>query len=200
MTNTGLDSEISVGFSTPLSIVSNQPAFISDTLSLRRIVNAQNVQRWEIEANMVPSSGSPSFLTHSVMNGYATTIYIRMPQIYRPANDGTFEGLTITTNGPFSRGAKTINLLGMSGHEIATGEFITFSGDTKVYLVTDGGSGGVGVGIFPGLISAKSSGTSVKYGSKVTLSARYDSSTALGIRYSDGVLSDPGSTKFVEAL
>lgn len=201
VTNTGLDSEIRVPFSTPLAVNSNQPVFTSDTASLRRIVVSQRVQRWEIEAAMVPTNNSAEFLVHSVLNGYSEVFYVRMPQVYRDASLKTPAGRTLTLTSSAAINATTVNISGLSaGEEMALGEFITFSGDTKVYIVTHTGSNGSGVGIFPALRAGRTSGTGIKYGDKVTMQGRYDSNTQLGIKYIDGVLSDPGTVKIIEAI
>jgi hypothetical protein len=200
-TNTGRDSELITRFSTPLSVISNQPAFVSDAASLRRVVSSQNVQRWEIETNLEPTNDSSKFLVHNVRNGYNNIIYIRMPQVYRPASQRLPTTLTLTLSAGAAAGASVINIAGLGSREMVAGEFITIgTTDKKVYLVTDAGSSGTGVGIFPPLNSAKSSGNAVNYGSKVTMQARYDPTMSLGIKYSDGILSDPGSIKLVEAV
>ena len=60
--NTGADDELASVFSTPLSINSNQPEFSSDTLSLNRVVSSQGVQRWEIEAEIMPVDNTAEHL------------------------------------------------------------------------------------------------------------------------------------------
>ena len=61
-TNTGLDSQLQCIFNAPLSVISNQPAYVQDMMSLKRVVGSQNVQRWEIEANIQPTNDSANFL------------------------------------------------------------------------------------------------------------------------------------------
>jgi hypothetical protein len=111
-TNTGIDAELQYVFSTPLNIVSNQPAYVQDSINLKRKANSQNLQRWEIEANIVPSVGSPNFLVHSIVNGYDSVIYLRIPQIY---------GLTLTQN---------------VGEVIAAGRFVV----GRAYTIASAGS------------------------------------------------------------
>lgn len=201
-TNTGLDSELISTFAAPISIASNQPIFGSDTLNLRRITNSQNVQRWEIEAVIAPMDNAVDHIIHNVLNGHSETFYIRMPRIVRKDSDYLAAGLTLTISGNPSSFSDTIDISGFGESSAKLlGEFIRIgSGDPKVYLVTDAGSNGVGVKIFPPLLSSKSNGNAVVYGEKTTLIARYDMDTKLGIQYTDGILSSPGSIRLIEDI
>lgn len=169
-TNTGIDSEIICGFVAPLSIVSNQPAYVQDMMNLKRRASSQNVQRWEIEANIEPTVGSVDFAVHSIDNGYDGVFYIRMPQIY---------GLTLTAAARTVVGinAAGVDTIGISGN-LNKGEFIQFTGDTKVYLVKVGGTT---ITISPPLLKATTAGQSIITGGNVTMSARYDSDVRIGI-------------------
>jgi hypothetical protein len=248
-TNTGLDTEIECVFSTPLSIVSNQPAYVQDSMNLKRKASSQNVQRWEIEANLAPSVGDPKAMVHALLNGYDSIIYVRMPQLYglkltqtagSTVNAGSFvvgRAYTIAVAGTTSFTAigaanntvgtsfvatgvgsgtgsatannivvaanvaanlNTVNATGVD--KLVIGEFIRFSSDSKVYLVVASGSGGSNIKIKPPLRNALTSGATITVGNSVTMQARYDSTVSLGISYTDGVMSDPGSVKLVEAL
>ena len=199
-TNTGADSELSSVFAAPLSIVSNQPAFVSDTASLRRVVSTQGVQRWEIEAALVPTNDSANYLAHSVLNGYNQVIYVRMPQVYRPARLMLNEIYSLRLTANAAVGSTTISMDGMGADQIPLGEFINIGNDPKVYVVTNSGINGVGVQIHPPLLSAKVINDTVKFGTKVTMRARYDLNTQLGIAFTDGILADPGSVKLIEAI
>jgi len=198
--NTGLNSELSYVFAAPLSVVSNQPVFVSDTLSLKRKVNSQDVQRWEIEATISPTNDSSNFLVHSVLNGHSEVFYLRMPQVYVPESKRISNSLTLSLNGTALIGVSTVNIAGLNGKILPKGEFITFAGDSKVYLVTRTSSDGTGINIYPPLRQNIASGASIKYGDKVTMLARYDVDVQLGITYIDGILTDQGSVKFIEAI
>lgn len=197
-TNTGADYELSYVFSTPLSIASNQPVFSSDTLNLRRRRSSNSAQRWEIEAAIAPTNDSPNLLIHSVLNGYSATIFVRMPQIPRAVE--TPSGKTLTLNGGASKGTDTINVSGLGSSNLAEGEFIRFTGDPKVYLVTASGVNGTGVKIYPDLRVTLSNGAGIAYGAKCTMNAVYDDSAMLGIKFSDGILTDQGTIRFVEDI
>lgn len=193
--NTGLDSELQYTFLTPLSITSNQPAFSHDTMNLRRKVFKQNVQRWEIEAEIeyANDSRSANFFVHSVMSGNTERVYVRMPQVYNLNTSSA----TIEVGNTLSRGTNIMSITG--ANSMVYGEFIKFGNHDKVYLVIDGGSGGNDVKIFPSLLADVPVGTSINT-TIVTMRAYYDSDVIFGLRYSDGIMTKPGSIKLVEAL
>ncbi len=208
-TNTGLDSELAAVFASPLSITSNQPAFVSDTLTLRRRVSSQDVQRWEIETNLAPTSGNGGFLVHNIRAGYVEKMYVRMPQIpglksleaKLEADDRNAHTYVVPkVLNTVVAGSNNITVTGLKGYELAAGEFIKFAGDSKVYAVIDPGVMGSNVLIHPNLRATVYAQTEISYGSHCTLTARYDSTVALGIKFIDGILADHGTVKFVEAL
>ena len=195
--NTGSDDELAFVFSTPLNIISNQPAFASDTLSLRRTVNSQGVQRWEIEAEIAPTNDSAEMLIHTVLNNNSKVFGIRMPQIYR--NKAVSNNLNLVLTTTKAKGSTSIDISGTNNNDLR-GQFITFANSGKVYLITDNGVAGAGYKIQPPLLIATASSTPITYGDKVTMKARYDIDTILGQRYVDGILASQGTMKFVEAL
>ena len=181
---------VAVKFATPMQVISNQPVFSMDTISLKRLTNSQGAQRWEIKTALEPSNHGYEFFVHSVMNGYNTVFDIRMPQIYRGA--GTY------TTGSFSAsGAAGASIVSISGGSIPKGEFVRFSSHNKVYMVTTDSSGG-SLSIFPKLKSAVSGAMEV--GDSVNFKATYDPSTILGMTYQNGILGDPGTVTFIEAF
>ena len=159
-------------------------------INLKRLAGSQNVQRWEIEANVVPTNDSANFLVHSILSGYDQVVYVRMPQVY---------GITLTT-GHTVDGALAIGDDTFKTHAttINAGEFIQFGTDTKVYLVTVGGASSIKIA--PKLLKVVADNAAIKTGGAVTMLARYDTGVKLGITYKDGVLSDPGSIRLIEAL
>jgi hypothetical protein len=197
--NTGLDSEILVEFVAPLSMISNQPVFGADTISLKQIISSQRVQRWELEANIAPSNDVPFYLISSLDSGYDRVLSIRVPQVFRmnkviPAN------IVITASSGSPRGSAQINVQGNGIKRIQPGEFINVGTQSKLYVVVAVTPDGSSLSISPSLRAAVTTGDAIKYGKNCTMKARYDSSTKLGMIYKDGVLADPGSAKFIEAL
>jgi len=99
--------------------------------------------------------------------------------------------------------SKTFNITGMTN--LVVGEFIQFTGDPKVYLVTSAGTQattttGTNVSVEPKLRINISAGTVIKFAGNITMNARYDIDSALGITFTDGILSDPGTIKLIEDL
>jgi hypothetical protein len=192
-TNTGLDSEIASVFIVPLRVTSNQPDYVQDAINLKRKASSQNVQRWEIEASIAQVLGDPTMLVHGVLNGHHQVFPIRMPQVALLKTTTN----TVTLAADIVAGCTTLNIVGADS--LVAGEFFNLGSDPKVYLVTDGGSGGAGVMFEPRLRKNALAGTAFTLGA-VTMQARYDTNTQLGILYNDGILSDPGSITFVEDL
>jgi len=190
-TNTGVDSELKCIFTAPISVLSNQPAYVQDMLNLKRRASSQNVQRWEIETGIFPENNSANFLLHSVVNGHSTPFYVRMPQVYGMTRSAA--NTAVNNGAGYIAGVNSV----VVDTALVAGEFIKFHGHSKVYLVITGGTTAV---IFPPLIAAIADNEVVYTDTRVTLLAMYDTSVQLGITYKDGVLSDPGSVKLVESL
>jgi hypothetical protein len=66
--------------------------------------------------------------------------------------------------------------------------------------VLNGGTAGVGVQIAPKLLTDIPISTVIKTGGNITMSCRLDTDVQLGITYVDGILSNPGTVKLIEAL
>jgi|GEM_PF-3963606 len=184
------DKDLLCVFTVPLTLKSNQPAFVQDTLSLRRIAASQNTQRWELITNIAPTIGG-SIMTHQTRFGHYGVFLIRTPQ---PA------GLVCSPNGvfvtsPHPARSTVINF----STTMKPGEFIRFNGsDTKVYQIQRV-SGNAAV-IFPSLRKDLSVDTQVMTDQRVAMSVRYNADVTLGMIYTDGMLNDPGSVAFIEAL
>jgi len=196
------NGELITRFVTPMSVSSNQPVFVSDTLSLKRQVVSHGVQRWEIKTNLEPSNKSADLLIHSVVNGYQGVFDISMPQVYIKGFKDTRTKLIRTTVSVAS-GDNTFQTSGATtANQLIKGEFITFSNHQKVYLVTNVVTANniSTVTVFPNIIINVPTDNIIDYGSNVILKARYDTDVILGITYVDGILSDMGTVTFIEAL
>jgi hypothetical protein len=200
--NTGDDSELQCVFSTPLQVNSNQPAYVQDMMNLKRRASSQKAQRWEIEANLSPTNDDASYLVHSVANGHNEIFYVRMPQV---ANLPIWRG-TVKNSADLKVGATEMAYTFIPdpyythpvGFVQKPGEFFQFWNHTKVYLNTGIKDGKLQFS--PPLHMDVTAMKAITRGGSVTMKARYDASTKLGITYTDGILSDPGSVKLVEAL
>lgn len=199
-TNTGNDAELIAVFAAPLNVRSNKPAFASDTYSLKRRVGGQVAQRWEVEASMAPTNNTAEFMVNLVLNGYTEIFKIRMPQVVVP------DSLKM----PISRNIKTatshlamqsfIHITGGLSSRFMPGAFIRFANHPKVYMVASAQPDGTGIDIHPALLRNVPKDTEIIFGDKVSLDVRYDTDTHLGIKYVDGILTDLGTVRFIEAL
>jgi hypothetical protein len=191
ITNSGADSDLQYTFSAPLSVTSNQPVFYTDTVNLKRRTYRSIPQRWEIEASVSRLDPSMQYLVHSVVNGNANVIYIRMPQ---PPELAFPVILSAAVTGIAAISSTSISTLA----SIPVGSFINFSNHSKVYMVKEIATGLIK--IHPGLVSAIDTTVTIKLGSAVTMAAYYDTGTRIGINYEDGILSNISGVKFIEAL
>lgn len=199
-TNTGDADELSMVFAAPMQVLSNQPSFSSDTMSLKRKSVTQDAQRWEISTNVFPSNdqgSSANFLVSSLTAKHTDLVFIRMPQVARPDSEKLAATRLLTLNADTTIGSDVINI---TGGTLPQGEFINIEGDPKVYIVLGMDKNTGNATVYPNIRSAILSGASIKFGDKVTMKAYYDTDTRLGITYKDGLLSDPGSINLIEAL
>lgn len=189
-TNTGLDSELQYVFSTPLSVTNNAPSFVQEGMNLKVKASSQNLQRWEIDAEIAPENGTANALLHTVEKGHSSIFYVRMPQ---PANMAlTAAAATLTADAGINTDTLSVSI------DLIPGEFINIGADPKVYLVLSSASGSVRV--HPRLKASSTSGAVIKTGGNVTMLARYSPDVKLGISFTDGVLSSPGTVRFSEAI
>jgi hypothetical protein len=120
-----------------------------------------------------------------------------MPQLY--SQDLMPSGYNLVVALEAQKGTDLVAIGGISKALIKAGEFITFSDETKVYLIVDT-SNPTYTKVYPEFRSTKAIGVTIKYGNSVTMSAKYDTDTIKGARYVDGILVDPGTVKLIEAV
>jgi len=194
--------KVTIPFVAPMSIISNTPVFGQDSISLKRYVSRRGkAQRWEIITNLMPSNDNADFLIHSVTNNASKVFEILMPQV-KLQNLTTYTGSVFVTSNT-GTGATTIPVTFATGTgKIAKGEFIQFSNHDKVYLVTEDRINSGNLSIFPELRSHVNDTTLVKYRNNgvVLFKGYYEMDTTFGIQFTDGVLSDPGTVTFIEAV
>lgn len=189
--NTGSDDELLCKFAAPMKIESNSPTFSNDTLSLRRVRSRQSAQRWEIETEIAQDVGLTEFFINMVVSGNSETIFLRMPQLY--ARGKILKTAIVKTTGTAAAGASSISV---SGANLPIGEFVTFTGDPKVYTVVS--HVGTTLTVFPDFKKAKTANLTVTHSDNVVMRAVYDTSVISGMRYSDGILSEIGTVRFIE--
>jgi len=192
-TDNGDDANLIYRFTAPLTILSNQPSFVQDSMNLKRSASEQGVQRWELTTGIEATNNSSAFMVHSVIKGYTKIFNIRMPQVAGLVLSGA-AGVSTTS----AANANTSQIAITFTEPLVAGEFIGFgSTDTKVYMVVSGNNGIMTIS--PPLRRFLAANTPVYFGN-VKLKARYSADVQIGITYTDGLLSDPGSINFVEAL
>jgi hypothetical protein len=198
-TNTGLNSELVNVFSTPLTITSNQPIAASESLNLKVISSGHAAQRWEISAAIAPTNETPESLIHSVLMGYSTSFYIRMPQPFLMSDTPYYTG-TPAVNATVARGATALQV---KNGTLLAGQFVNFGTATKVYLVTssvDAGGGLYNITVQPPLRAIVNADTEIICGAKVKMRAIYSDDALLGVTYENGVLASAGTVKYKEKL
>jgi len=193
------NGEVIAQFAAPLTIRSNQPVFVSDTLSLKRFISRRSAQRWEIDAGLIPQSTSAQNLMVSlVTKGYSETVTIIVPQNYGVIKARTATG---TATGTGSAGSSSVTVSGLIGL-IPKGTFVKFSNHSKIYMTTTNVTFVSGVNntisVFPALVSS-ASGT-MTYADNVQMQCLYDTDVVSGMVYSDGILMDTGQIRLVEKL
>lgn len=184
-------------FVTPMTMRSNQPVFASDTLSLKRSVAKQGAQRWEISTMLMPLSHTAEDLqVELVTSGHSAEIQIITPQNYGVIQRRTSTSANVVANGArHSTSVAIVNNIGL----IPRGTFVRFDGHTKVYMTTTDLTGSGSLNIFPGLLhDVVNSG--LKHRDDVIMPCLLDSSTVIGMSYTDGILMDNGTILLLEKL
>ena len=197
--NTGQDIELSCIFTAPLTIKSNEPSFKGDSMSLKRFVRKQPAQRWEVNAGVKPQSGSGELAAMLLMAGDSTEVAIRMPQIALLPYTETGIKLNVGTTQGDSYVAIKNAVVGGPVPSLLVGEFIRIQGSNKVYVVTLNMGAGT-YAVFPNIIASCPVNSVVYHGGEVTMTAYIDSDNSGNIKFSDGILMDPGALTFIEKL
>jgi len=182
-------------FVVPLTLRTNQPETVSDSLSLKRSTKRRAAQRWELEARLDPLHlDANELFVQMIYNGHTVPFNIIIPQNVGVDLKRTATGIPLTSG---NAGATQLNMTGFNGL-IPAGSFIRFSNHSKVYLTMSDRLGPGTVNIYPALrVSLQSHTTQYD---DVPLLVRYDTDTIIGMQYSDGILMDNGVIKMVEAV
>lgn len=189
-------------FVTPMTVRSNQPIFLSDTLSLRRVVTRRSAQRWEIETNLLPGTGGANSLFADIVNkGYDGTVFVAMPQNYTVMQKRKhYSDLTIAVSTATPDKA-TITL--QTGDFMPRGTFFRNKNPAypKVYMTTeDAAPGSNVVGIHPPNQRSVAWSATCATRDLVIGHFYYDTDTVRGMVYTDGIIMDNGAVKLVEKI
>jgi len=190
------NSTVIAQFVTPMTMRSNVPVFISDTLSLKRNIGRRSAQRWELETKLEPLTvGAQNLMAHLVVNGHSEVITILVPQ-----NTGVLKARTSTSN-PTCTGAAGASAVTVAGNTglIPRGTFIKFTNHSKIYMTTADLNGTGSLNIFPTLRVAQNANT-FQHRDNVVMSCYYDTDTVTGMVYDDAMLMDVGTVKLIEKV
>lgn len=190
-------NQVIAQFVTPMTMRSNRPVFVSDTLSLKRQAAIQGAQRWELSTLLMPLSHTAEelFVTLTV-SGHYETILIITPQNYGVINRRTSNSNNVRATG--TRHSTSVSILNNSGL-IPKGTFVRFEGHSKVYMATSDLNGSGVLNVFPGLLKDVVD-ENMKHRDDVIMPCMLDTSTVIGMAYTDGVLMDNGTILLLEKL
>ena len=198
----------------PLTIASNQPVYVSDTVSLKQIRTAMNAQRWEVSFDTITNDNAVELLLASC-DGQTNTDTMIMPQLkevddaYTADSDyGSTDGPLLFSDGLTAAGEDTITIHRLQGVGfVPKGSFIKFANHTKVYLLkTDINLSNmaltdtVDIEIYPSLRVSVTDSVQIKLGEECVLSYFPSIDNQKGITYQDGILASPGNITVIEAL
>lgn len=182
--------------SAPVTFISNEPMFSSDTISLKTERGSQNAQRWELSFQLVSVDDSAESLVGSVFrDAIGSTDTMIMPQL--PEVDAARTASGVTTSGA-AAGATTLSISG-SGF-LPAGSFIKFANHSKVYLIESAINGSGSTRIHPGLVQVVGGGTGVQVGAACTITYSRNVNDIKGIVFEDGILSNSGQVNLIEEI
>lgn len=160
----------------------------SESVSGRTQVRTIGGQRWELTLSFPPMTRAEfAPIEAFVMSqaGMAETFTIVPPEICNTT--GNASG-SVTTNSSAAIGATSVSITGLTG-SLKAGDFIKFSGHSKVYKLTADRSGNGSISFYPPLNAAVNSAETVSY-NNVTFTVRlsndiqeYSVSTAMLFAY-----------------
>jgi len=188
---------------TPFSIVTNQPIFSADTVSLKHIRSQQIAQRWELQFNVITNDNVATTLL-GVLDEMNLKGQMQMPQLPEVDAASTGSGTAAVTGTaiPVSSSSVLLDSTAASG-VLPAGSFVKFSNHDKVYILKsnldmDGVSASAEV--YPKTVLELSIGTTLQFGQDCLFKYYRDINGMNGIRFLDGVLADPGTVNLIEAL
>ena len=183
-------------FVAPMTIRSNHPVFVNDSLSLKRHVAQRPAQRWEITSRLEPvSTTSNDLFTIMVTRGYSQTVQVVVPQNYGVVKARTGTGVLLATG---TVDETFISISGLTGL-IPKGTFFKFTGGNKIYMTTADRDGAGVVNIYPAMVESFTS-TAIQWEEDVIMNCTFDTNVVSGMTFTDGILMDLGNITFIERL
>lgn len=190
---------------TPLNIVSNQPEFTADTVSLKRLTVSQQAQRWELQFALEPTHDGGDLLSSLTAGSVAPKTMI-MPQVLK--SDTTLQVVDAVPVVGVSADAGDIVITvgvdtGDNDNVFTIGTFIKFANHDKIYILTSDATVVAGVttlNIYPALLTDTPSTTVFVHKDDVDLTYMLDTNTMKGISFVNGVVAKVGQISVVEQL
>lgn len=199
------NGEVIAQISTPMTLKSNTPITGAEALSLRRDIHARDAQRWELECELVPLRESANKLFALFVKKGSFGVY----EIVVPQNYGVIANRTIpadttlaTTATGNDAGGTVLTFVSPPPGVVPVGTLLNFGHSTdveaKMYMTTSEFVGN-SVNIFPKLRTQKNSHTA-RMGDNVIGHFLLEIENIHGMVYTDGVLMNNGTLKFVEKV
>ena len=200
----------------PYTIVSNQPIYETDSVSLAKQRASQGVQRWEISFDTLATADNEADLLLGVIENLATADTMVMPQLpsVEKGTDAS-DNLVLTLNA--AAGDTTAQVT--SDGYVKKGSFFKFSNHTKIYMltseievveiVTTDAAGNEtttyqdltqSFSFFPPLQTAVTTSHTMNVKSAALFSYYRNIDNMTGLTFTDGVLSSPGLISLTEAI
>lgn len=183
----------------PLSIRSNEPTFETTSVSLTTQRASQGAQRWELYFSVATSDATEAEMLVGVITDIHTAATMVMPQLPSVARNNTI-GTSRAIVASASAGATSVRI--NNDGVLSEGTFIKFSNHDKLYMVTADATSGTNctVGIYPALRTAVTTSHKFLTGSSATITYYRDIDSMMGLTFTDGLLSNPGTISLVEAI
>lgn len=188
----------------PVSITTNEPFFVSNSVSLKHQRVSQGAQRWELEFGIQYTGNDNSLFADIVLNQNNVDA---MTMIQTIGVDRT-SGVTLNPTVLSAVGVNnsTVPFVSTeSGKTVAKGTFIQFSNHSKIYMIkvaTSTNLTSFDVQIYPRLVVAVSGGETVlfpKTASPPQFNFFPDQQNLPGITYIDGAIAGLDKVRLIEA-
>ena len=187
----------------PFSIVSNEPLYEVDTVSLKKQRASQNVQRWELSFNTVGTAETQvEMLLGAATNNHNVQRMV-MPQLPAVDANTTVSSSSFALSNSISVGATSLTITsGNNTGVLPKGAFFKFSNHDKIYITTSSTtiSGTTSVDFYPELRNGVDVNSTFRCKELAIFSFYRDISNQTGITFTDGVLSSAGTISVLEAL
>lgn len=176
----------------PVSVETDELMFVNDSLSLKQDRISGASQRWLVSFGVVPTISFNPLAT--LLRGSTSSFTFNFPQFTRDLVSLT---TAITVASAVYSNTVTIGTTPALG--VTVGRMVKFSNHNKLYMVIAKPTATT-LTVYPRLTAALTTSQTMAYGSNVPMTAYISPDQIRGLTFSDGLLEDYGTMKFVEAL